>query len=43
MWLAERLDIPEIKLPFTIGGTDNSVDLFSLYDETIRMLEEHNR
>jgi zinc/manganese transport system substrate-binding protein len=40
-WLAERLDIAEIKLPYTIGGTDNSSDLFSLYDETIRMLEEH--
>ncbi len=43
MWLAERLELPQIKLPYTIGGTDNSVDLFSLYDETIRMLEEHNR
>jgi len=43
MWLAERLELPEIKLPYTIGGTDNSVDLFSLYDETIRMLEEHNQ
>ena len=42
-WLAERVGIAEIKLPFTIGGTTDSVDLFSLYDETIRMLEEHNR
>jgi zinc/manganese transport system substrate-binding protein len=42
-WLAERLGIAEIKLPFTIGGTSDSVDLFTLYDETIRMLEEHNR
>lgn len=42
-WLSERLAIPEIMLPFTIGGTTDSVDLFSLYDETIRMLEEHNR
>ena len=42
-WLSERLEIPEIMLPFTIGGTDDTVDLFSLYDETIRMLEEHNR
>ncbi len=42
-WLAERLGIAEIMLPFTIGGTIDSVDLFSLYDETIRMLEEHNR
>jgi len=42
-WLSGRLNIPEIELPFTIGGTSDSVDLFSLYDETIRMLEEHNR
>ncbi len=42
-WLSERLSIAEIKLPFTIGGTNDSVDLFTLYDETIRMLEEHNR
>ncbi len=41
-WLSERLRIAEIKLPFTIGGTSDAVDLFSLYDETIRMLEEHN-
>jgi zinc/manganese transport system substrate-binding protein len=40
-WLSERLDIPEIMLPFTIGGTTDSVDLFSLYDATIRMLEEY--
>lgn len=42
-WLADRLQIPEIMLPFTIGGSTDSVDLFSLYDETIRMLEEHRR
>ena len=42
-WLSARMEIAEIVLPFTIGGTPGSVDLFSLYDETIRMLEEHNR
>ena len=40
-WLSDRLNIPEIQLPFTIGGTDKAVDLFTLYDETIRMLEEY--
>jgi zinc/manganese transport system substrate-binding protein len=40
-WLSQRLDIPEIELPFTVGGNDAAVDLFSLYDETLRMLEEH--
>lgn len=40
-WLSDRLDLPEIRLPFTIGGTDEVVDLFSLYDVTLQMLEEH--
>ena len=42
-WLSERLHIPEIMLPYTVGGTDAATDLFSLYDETLRILEEHNR
>ncbi len=42
MWLAERLELAEIELPFTIGGNDKSTNLFTLYDETLRMLEEHN-
>jgi len=42
-WLSARLGIPEIKLPFTVGGNGASVDLFTLYDETMRLLEEHNR
>ena len=42
-WLAERLELAEIKLPYTIGGTVDSIDLFTLYDESIRMLEEHYR
>jgi len=40
-WLSDRLDIPQIQLPFTIGGTDKAVDLFSLYDQTLRILEEY--
>lgn len=42
-WLSARMNIAEIVLPFTIGGTPDSLDLFSLYDETIRLLEEYNR
>lgn len=42
LWLSERLDIPEIVLPFTIGGSEAAVDLFSLFEETVRMLEDHN-
>lgn len=41
LWLSDRLNIPAILLPFTVGGNDDVVDLFSLYDVTIRTLEEH--
>jgi len=42
-WLSSRLDIPEIMLPYTIGGTDEIVDLFSLYDAHINLLLEHTK
>ncbi|MDX1404165.1 MAG: zinc ABC transporter substrate-binding protein [Woeseiaceae bacterium] len=41
-WLSERLNIPQIMLPYTIGGSSDSLDLFSLYDATLALLEEHN-
>ncbi len=37
-WLSERSDIPVVTLPFTVGGSDAATDLFSLYDETFRLL-----
>ena len=40
-WLSERLGTAELQLPYTIGGTDDVVDLFTLFDETIRLLKEH--
>jgi len=40
LWLSERLHIPAVILPYTIGGADGVVDLFSLYDVTIDRLEE---
>ena len=43
LWLSDRLDIPAIRLPYTIGGTDQSVDLFTLFDETLSILEEYAR
>ena len=42
-WLSERLSIPQLVLPFTIGGSESVVDLFTLFDETLRMLEELDR
>ena len=40
LWLSDRLDIPELLLPYTIGGNASVSDLFTLFDETLRILEE---
>lgn len=37
-WIAERAHIPEVVLPFSVGGTEGSKDLFSLFDDTIARL-----
>jgi zinc/manganese transport system substrate-binding protein len=37
-WLAERSKVPAVALPFTVGGNENARDLFSLFDETLRIL-----
>jgi zinc/manganese transport system substrate-binding protein len=39
-WLSERTGIPSMVLPLTVGGTDESEDLFSWFDDiTNRLLE----
>jgi len=40
-WLVERTRIPAVALPFTVGGNDKAVDLFSLFDETLRILGQY--
>ena len=37
-WLAQRAKIRVVKLPFTVGGTDESKDLFSFFEDTVRRL-----
>jgi len=39
-WLSARLEIPEIELPYTVGGADNVTNLYELYDRSIAMLQE---
>jgi len=34
-WLEKRSEVPAIELPFTIGGTKKSQDLFAFMDDTI--------
>ncbi len=37
-WLAERAKIPSVVVPYTVGGSDQAKDLFSLFDDTIARL-----
>jgi zinc/manganese transport system substrate-binding protein len=37
-WLAERAGIPSIHVAFTVGGTAEAKDLFSLFDDTLARL-----
>lgn len=39
-FVAEREGIPLVVLPYTVGGTEQARDLFSLFDDTIRRLLE---
>ena len=40
-WLSDRLSIPVIEMAYTVGGSDEATDLFSLYEHTIATLEEY--
>jgi zinc/manganese transport system substrate-binding protein len=37
-WLSEHTGVPAVVLPFTVGGDDQSKDLFGLYDSTLTKL-----
>jgi zinc/manganese transport system substrate-binding protein len=37
-WLASNAGIPAVKVPFTVGGTEQAKDLFSLFDDTLSRL-----
>ena len=39
-WLAEKTKIPLVKLPFTIGGTEDADNLEHLYEATFQRLLE---
>jgi zinc/manganese transport system substrate-binding protein len=42
-WLAERARIPAVTVAYTVGGTPQAKDLFSLYDDTLaRLLQAAN-
>jgi zinc/manganese transport system substrate-binding protein len=37
-WLSERIHAPVVLLPYTVGGTPEAKDLFSLFDDTVKRL-----
>jgi len=37
-WLERNAGVPAVKLPFTVGGTDEAKDLFALFDDTLARL-----
>jgi zinc/manganese transport system substrate-binding protein len=37
-FVAERVGVAAVQLPFTVGGNDAAKDLFGLYDDTVRRL-----
>jgi len=37
-WLAKRANVPELTLPYTVGGSKEAKDLFALFDATINLL-----
>lgn len=38
-WLSQRLDVPAMLLPYTIGGADSVTNLFELFEVTLTRLE----
>ncbi|MBA6296898.1 metal ABC transporter solute-binding protein, Zn/Mn family [Colwellia sp. MB02u-9] len=42
-WLAEKSNLPVIVLPLSVGGNEQSKDLFSLYDSTLDLLTQAYR
>jgi len=37
-WLSQRIRVPVVLLPYTVGGTPEAKDLFGLFDDTINRL-----
>lgn len=37
-WLSDNANLPAVKVPFTVGGSDTAKDLFTLFDDTLERL-----
>jgi zinc/manganese transport system substrate-binding protein len=38
-WLANKIGVPVVTLPFSVGGTPEAKDLFGLFDDTLTRLQ----
>ncbi len=38
LFISDKVHIPSVTLPYTVGGTDGAKNLFSLYDDTLNRL-----
>jgi len=39
-WLADKANLPVVVLPLSVGGNEQSSDLFSLYDSVLALLQQ---
>lgn len=37
-WLSQKTGTPAVRLPYTVGGDEQSTDLFALFDRTVALL-----
>jgi zinc/manganese transport system substrate-binding protein len=37
-WLSQRIHVPVVLLPGSVGGTGEAKDLFGLFDDTVNRL-----
>ena len=37
-WLSNRIRVPAVTLPFSVGGSPGAQDLFGLFDDTLDKL-----
>ena len=42
-WLSEKIGVPVVLLPFSVGGTPEAKDLFGLFDDTLNRLLAANK
>jgi zinc/manganese transport system substrate-binding protein len=42
-WLSQKIDVPMVLLPFSVGGTPEAKDLFGLFDDTLNRLLAANK